>query len=83
VDAGAAGGSDPTAPVYQRYHFVKTGMHDTILTRDERQSVYQFKMVSSYCGSGGDKDCSMQKGTAGCATKWTCTEKHVCACGGN
>ena len=75
--------SDPTAPIYQRFHFVKTGVHDTILTRDGRDRTYQFKMVSSYCGQGGAKDCVLQKGANACPSKWTCTEKHTCSCGSN
>jgi hypothetical protein len=85
ADAGSStpNPSDPTAPVYQRTHFVKTGVHQTILIRDGRDRTYQFKMVSSYCGEGGTKDCNLQKGASECATKWKCSAKHTCECDGS
>ncbi len=77
-----AGVSDPTAAVYDKFHFVRTGKHQTMLTRDSRERTYQFTKITSYCGKRGKLDCAdaTQKLTT-CQTGYTCTAAHVCACG--
>ena len=83
-DSGADGAPrkshDPTAAVYDRFHFVKTGAKDTILTRDSRNRTYQFTKIDSYCGSRGAADCAAQANGKTCAARWACTGDNRCVC---
>jgi hypothetical protein len=84
-DAGSP--LDPQASIaafFGTFHHLKTGAHDTILCRDERDRTYQFKKVSSYCGANGDLDCASSVQRNGdCASGWTCSTAHTCSCGGS
>ena len=81
AEAGAPP-KDPTAAVYGIFHFVKTGEHKTLLTKDARDRIYQFQAVNSYCGTRGAADCKADTQRVGaCSSKWTCTDAHRCVCG--